>query len=307
MQIGRRISLNAIRVFVTVARTGSLTAAAGELGVTTGAVSHQLKKLETELGASFLNRGNNFVSLTDAGEDFYQEVGPAIMLIERSANALYRQETEISVQASTSLAVRWLIPSLHRFRALYPDVRVRIETGSAQGFPAVAISDVSIRYFRAGETAEGWELLERDLSRPVVSQSVFEKNADRRGSALRAVPALQCAAGNWDWKLWCQTLDIPMSELSFADQFDTDDAALHACVAGLGMVLAPSILTTKEFESGALVAALPEYAPVEIGSYRYQRRSESRVVRRFCSWMDAEARSLNSHPSRPIIDAPSVA
>jgi len=69
-------------------------------------------------------------------------------------------------------------------------------------------------------------------------------------------------------------------------------------------VLAPPILTAREFESGALVAALPEYDPVEIGSYRYQRRSESRVVRRFCSWMDAEARNLASGLSREIINAP---
>ncbi|MGO7522490.1 LysR family transcriptional regulator, partial [Rhizobium brockwellii] len=50
MQGRHRISLNAIRVFAIVARAGSLTAAGAELGVTSGAVSHQLKKLEDELG-----------------------------------------------------------------------------------------------------------------------------------------------------------------------------------------------------------------------------------------------------------------
>jgi len=79
---------------------------------------------------------------------------------------------------------------------------------------------------------------------------------------------------------------------------------LEAAVVPAVPVLAPPILTAREFESGALVAALPEYDPVEIGSYRYQRRSESRVVRRFCSWMDAEARNLASGLSREIINAP---
>ncbi|MDU0364315.1 LysR family transcriptional regulator [Rhizobium sp. 25PS6] len=290
MQIGGRISLNAIRVFTTVARTGSLTAAGAELGVTPGAVSHQIRKLEDGLGVSLFQRGNNSVFLTDVGERFYQQVAPLIGLIEHSAGALSRDENEITVQASMSLAVRWLIPALDRFRAVCPKARVRVETSpTPEGFAAMSICDVSIRYFRAIEPIpEGWELLERDFGRPVVSPSLLAKSLERQ----ETLPALICAAGNWDWKLWCEETGVSLAEISFAHQFDTDDAAFHACVAGLGMVLAPPILIAKETRSGALVA-LPGYDPVEIGSYRYQRRSDSRVVRQFCSWIHAEARNLD--------------
>ncbi|WP_349956529.1 LysR family transcriptional regulator [Rhizobium sp. ZPR3] len=291
MQRRHRVSLNAIRVFSIVARTGSLTAAGAELGVTSGAVSHQLKKLEDELGVNFFHRGNNTVSLTDVGRRFYQEVAPAIGLIERSADALYRDENEISVHATTSLALRWLIPSLDRFRALCPQVRVRVETSSARGFPVVPDSDVSIRHFRIGEAAEGWEFLARDLRRPVISPSLLTKDGSRHEIAIANIPALQCSVGNWDWQLWCETFDVALADLSLAHAFDTDDAALHACVAGLGMVLAPTILTGREMKSGALVT-LPEYEPVETGTYLYQRRSESRAVRQFCGWMDGEMRNL---------------
>jgi LysR family glycine cleavage system transcriptional activator len=290
MQIGGRISLNAIRVFTTVARIGSLTAAGAELGVTAGAVSHQLKKLEDGLGVSFFRRGNNSVSLTDVGERFYQEVAPAIGLIEHAAEALSRDENEITVQASMSLAVRWLIPALDRFRAVCPKARVRVETSpTSEGFAAMSVSDVSIRYFRTVEPIpEGWELLERDFGRPVVSPTLLAKSLERR----EPLPALICAAGNWDWKLWCEKTGVSLAEMFFAHEFDTDDAALHACVAGLGMVLAPPILIAKEMRSGALVP-VPGYGPVEIGSYRYQRRSESRVVRQFCTWINAEAGNIN--------------
>ncbi|MEF0942767.1 LysR family transcriptional regulator [Rhizobium sp. BR 362] len=291
MQQRHRVSLNAVRVFAIVARTGSLTAAGAELGVTSGAVSHQLKKLEDELGVSFFRRGNNTVSLTDMGRRFYEEVAPAIKLIERSADALYRDENEISVHATTSLALRWLIPSLDRFRALCPQVRVRVETSSARGFPAVPDSDVSIRYFRTGDATEGWEFLTSDLRRAVVSPGLLAKDANNREIAIRHLPALQCSVDNWDWKLWCETFSVSLTGLSFAHAFDTDDAALHACVAGLGMVLAPTILTGRETKSGALVT-LPGYEAVETGTYRYQRRSESRAVRQFCGWMDTEMRNL---------------
>lgn len=290
MQIGARISLNAIRVFTTVARTGSLTTAGAELGVTPGAVSHQLKKLEDGLRVTLFRRGNNSVTLTDIGEGFYQKVAPAIGLIEHSAEALSRDENEITVQASMSLAVRWLIPALDRFRAICPKARVRVETSSTpEGFAAVSVADVSIQYFRDIEpVTEGWELLGRDLGRPVASLALLAKNLERR----EPLPALICAAGNWDWKLWCEKTGVSLAEMFFAHEFDTDDAALHACVAGLGMVLAPPILIAKEMRSGALVP-VPGYGPAEIGSYRYQRRSESRVVRQFCTWIHAEAGNID--------------
>ena len=146
MQRVPRVSLNAIRVFATVAKAGSLTAAGTALRVTSSAISHQLKKLEDELGAPLLRRGNNSISLTDAGERLYEEVAPALALIERSIDAQRRDDNEVNVQASTSLAVRWLIPSMDRFRALSPDARVRVETRSARGSLERPGCDVEIRY-----------------------------------------------------------------------------------------------------------------------------------------------------------------
>ena len=252
-------------------------------------MSHQIKKLEDELGVSFFKRGNNSVFLTDTGKRFYQEVAPALALITRASEALYRDENEISVHASTSLAVRWLIPSLERFRAACPDVRVRVETGYIAGFSAAPTADVSIRYFRTGEATEGWSLLARDMSRPVLAP--YWLGDTGRQAAASDIPALQCAQGNWDWRSWCEKSGVELESLSFSHAFDTDDAALHACVAGLGMVLAPPVLTTNETRSGALVS-LPGFAPVEIGSYRYLRRSETKTVRKFCSWLEAEILGL---------------
>lgn len=287
MQKAHRISLNAVRVFATVARTGSLAAAGDELCVTSSAVSHQLKKLEDELGVNLFRRQNNSVSLTSAGHRLHEEVAPAIALIERSTDALRRVETEISVQASMSFAVRWLIPSLDRFHALFPEARVRVETGAARGFLAAPVCDVGIRYFREGEAAEGWVLLAPDASRPVVAPRLLTGGTHGQKIAIADLPAIQRAVGNWDWERWGANFGISLADLRFTHAFDTDDAALHACVAGLGMVLAPPILTAREMRSGTL-AVLPGFEPVRIGTYRCQRRSESQVARRFCEWLETE-------------------
>jgi LysR family glycine cleavage system transcriptional activator len=58
---------------------------------------------------------------------------------------------------------------------------------------------------------------------------------------------------NWDWALWTRTLGLERSAIQIQHVFDTDDAALHAATAGLGMVLAPAFLTEREIRSGGLV------------------------------------------------------
>jgi len=283
-----RVSLNAIRFFATVAKTGSLTAAGAALCVTSSAVSHQLRKLEDELGTPLLQRGNNSIALTDAGLRLYQEVAPALALIERSVEALRRDDNDVNVLASTSLAVRWLIPSLDRFHALSLDARVRVETRSVKDPIERAGCDIEIRYFREGEPAEGWTLLAWDASRPVISPRLLAETAAKKSTAtIGDLPVLQRAAGNWDWEHWARQSGVPFVGLRFAHAFDTDDAAIHACVAGLGMVLAPPILTSTEIRNGSL-AVLPGFRPVVIGAYRYRQYGSSRTVRRFCEWLESE-------------------
>ncbi|PSJ57217.1 LysR family transcriptional regulator [Kumtagia ephedrae] len=284
-----RLSLNAVHLFTIVARTGSLTVAGEEIGVTSSAISHRIKKLEDQLGVSFFTRSNNSIALTDAGKRFFEEVAPAVALIERSADALRRDENEVGVHASTSLAVRWLIPSLDRFRAAYPNARVRIETGLAAGSQIGPTADIAIRYFRAGEQTGDWDILAPDVSRVVVAPGLLKTT---EGAAiLPKVPAIQCTRDNWDWRLWCANTGVPFECMTFTHEFDTDDAALHACVAGLGMMLGPPLLTRRQITAGALVE-LSTFSPVELGSYRFVRRSDRRAVRQFCRWICQEAQKV---------------
>ncbi|WP_198155412.1 LysR substrate-binding domain-containing protein [Candidatus Burkholderia verschuerenii] len=146
-----------------------------------------------------------------------------------------------------------------------------------------------MRYFRVGETTEGWERLGRDFSHPVFAPSLLASRIDGCEIRIQDLPILQCAVGNWDWELWCETFGVSLSNLTFAHEFDTDDAALHACVAGLGVMLAPPILTAREIRSGALVT-LSTYESVEMGEYCYRRHSDSMVAQNFCFWMETEMR-----------------
>ena len=288
MQNGHRLSLNAVRIFTVAARHRSIALASAELGVTPSAVSHQIKKLELDLGIRLFARSNNAVELTEDGLRFHEDAAAAIAMIDRSAEQLTRNANEIVIRVSMSIAVRWLIPSLEGFRHHYPAARVRVESVHLTRATLGSSADMAISYRRDGTIGEEGELLAGDFSRPVLSPALLAVSRYRGPADIDRVPALKCTTENWDWKMWADRLRIAQSAIRIAHEFDTDDAALHAAVAGLGMVLAPALMTKAEIASGTLVE-LPGFEPVELGSYRLIVRTEpNRMVRNFRDWLRKE-------------------
>jgi LysR family glycine cleavage system transcriptional activator len=187
-----------------------------------------------------------------------------------------------------SIAVRWLIPALEGFKRHHPAARVRVESVHLAKVTLGSSADMAISYLRAGASEAEGELLAGDFSRPVLSPALLAATGYRGPEDIAHVPALQCTTQNWDWKMWANRLGIDEARIAIAHEFDTDDAALHAAAAGLGMVLAPALLTRPEVKAGALTE-LPGVAPVELGSYRLLVRAEpSRMVRHFRDWLRNE-------------------
>jgi LysR family glycine cleavage system transcriptional activator len=266
----------------------SITLAADHLAVTPGAVSHQIKRLEVELGIKLFRRGNNSIELTEAGLRFHEDCAPAVAMIERSVGRLRRSADEIVIRVSMSLGIRWLIPALESFKKNHPTARVRIETANAGKLTAPEPSDIAIYYQRAADTSGPGEILVTDLSQPLLSPALLRTSCFLQSGKLPDVPALQCAAGNWDWKLWTEKHGLPDEEIAIAHTFDTDDAAIRAAAAGLGMVLSTAFLTTDEVRAGTLVA-LPGFVPIELGRYRLVMHSQpSRMAGNFRNWLRQE-------------------
>jgi LysR family transcriptional regulator, glycine cleavage system transcriptional activator len=290
-----RLSLNAVRVFTVAAHHRSIALASADLGVTPSAVSHQIKKLELDLGIRLFARRNNAIELTEEGRRFREDATAAIAMIERSAESLRRNANEIVIRVSVSIAVRWLIPALEGFKRHFPSARVRVESVLLAKPTLGTSADMAISYERAGSaTAEG-ELLACDFSRPVLSPSLLRSLAYAGPEDIFHVPALKCTRENWDWIMWAEKLGFSEHAVRIAHEFDTDDSALHAAVAGLGMVLASPLMTRTELAAGTLVP-LPGFEPVEFGSYRLIVRSEpSRMVSSFRDWLRKELSGSDSH------------
>ena len=120
--------LNALRSFEAAARHQSFTRAAEELCVTQGAVSHQVKALEIELGLQLFKRARNGLVITDAGRDYLAVVRDVFEQLELATDRLLQRQRSGTITVSTSpdFAAKWLVSRLGRFAEAYPEIELKL-------------------------------------------------------------------------------------------------------------------------------------------------------------------------------------
>src|SRR5437763_13339407 len=115
--------MQALRAFEAAARTRSLTRAAESLHLTHGAISHQIKSLERDLGVRLVERAGRGIRLTDEGARFASRVRAAFAELAAAVNEIvgHTNPRQLRVSVAPSFAARWLLPRIGRFIAGHPD------------------------------------------------------------------------------------------------------------------------------------------------------------------------------------------
>ena len=156
-------ALNSLRIFEAAARLGSFKKAAEELVVTPSAVSHQVSELESLLGVQLFKRVSQGIELTPAARLCLPKLQQGLECVRESIDQLRQHAAmeTISVAASPTFAMRWLMPRLHRFIMAHPEYDVQVSTkigtfrgargerSNAQGIHACAEeADIALMYGR---------------------------------------------------------------------------------------------------------------------------------------------------------------
>src|SRR4030081_2350127 len=125
-------SLNELRAFEAAARHLSFTVAASELNVTQTAISHQIRRLEQELGIRLFVRRNRALALTPEARDYLPGVRAAFNDLRLATDRLLRRDNDhvLTVSTLASLAAKWLLPRLSAFQEAHPGIDVRITTST---------------------------------------------------------------------------------------------------------------------------------------------------------------------------------
>jgi LysR family transcriptional regulator, glycine cleavage system transcriptional activator len=141
-------SLNGLRAFEAAARLLSFTQAAVELNVTQTAISHQIRRLEDQLGIKLFIRQNRALALTQEAETYLPSVRAAFEDLHRATERLRRAglDGRLTVSTTASLASKWLVSRVAAFQDSNPGMEVRITTSPHLVDFRREEVDVAVRY-----------------------------------------------------------------------------------------------------------------------------------------------------------------
>src|SRR6202161_4219225 len=210
---GRLPSVNGLAAFEAAARHLSFTIAASELNVTQTAISHQIRRLEEELGIRLFVRKNRALALTPEARDYLPGIRAAFDDLRLATDRLLRKENDrvLTVSTLASLAAKWLLPRLTAFQEAHPGLDVRITTSTALVDFRDGDVDAAIRYGRGHWPGMRADWLTADELFPVCSPALLTGNKPLRSPQDLADHTLLHTSGIYDddWRLWLTAAGLP--------------------------------------------------------------------------------------------------
>ncbi|MDB6083263.1 MAG: transcriptional regulator [Gammaproteobacteria bacterium] len=292
---GRRMKplptpLRAVQAFGTVARAGSVVAAARELGVSPSAVSHLIRQLERRVAVALFSRAGRGLKLTGDGERLAGAVIPALAAISDALRGFSRRGTELRISTLSTFAVRWLIPRLSRFQSKYPDIEIFLSTSTRAVDLAQETFDCAIRFGRGDWSGVASDVLYREELVPACNPSWREANALRSLKDLRRTKLLHARARRQDWSRWLGAHGIAGVDTDAGPIFETRDLAIQAAIAQMGIAIVDPRFIEAEIAAGQLTIPFERRLPLDTGYWLvWQKgRETGRPLSAFRRWLAEE-------------------
>ncbi len=287
-------SLNGLRAFEAAARHLSFTLAASELNVTQTAISHQIRRLEEELGVRLFIRQNRALALTPEARDYLPGIRAAFNDLRLATDRLLRKDDDkvLTVSTLASLAAKWLLPRLTDFQEANPGIDVRITTSTSLVDFQRDNVDAAIRYGRGQWAGLRADWLMADELFPVCSPTLLRGDRPlRQPEDLRGYPLLHTSNANSDdWRLWLTAAGLPAD---IAKQpgitFDMIFMTIQAAIDGIGVAMGRTSYVRDDIAKGRLVVPFKIALPADAGFYLVspEGRREAPKLAAFRQWMIA--------------------
>jgi LysR family glycine cleavage system transcriptional activator len=279
----------ALRAFEAAARHLSFTRAAAELGVTHGAISHQVRGLEAYLGFALFRRLPRRLALTAAGETLFTQVRTAFDLLEMATVQVVAAYTKrpLVVSCIATFSMRWLMPRLHQFKTRYPDIDVHLcAPDSPVEFPR---DDITVA-IRAGRSDWPEDMVQEafldEACGPVCSPALVQRCPLVHPEDLRLHTLLHTDTRKHAWQDWLRLTGVSGVDPTTGQRFETFYFLLQAAVSGFGVAIGPRPLVADDIAAGRLVAPfgfVPNGLSMYV-SYPRARATDPQVVA-FRNWL----------------------
>ena len=286
-------SLNALKAFEAAARHGSFTKAAEELHVTQGAVSHQVKALELELGLKLFRRERQRLFIADAGQSYLEVVRDAFdRLSFGTENLLQRQSAGVlTVTVSPNFAAKWLVHRLGRFAEVHPQIDLRVSAGVHHVDFAREDIDLGIRHGDGQWPGLHVTRLCVEELFPVCSPKLARGRGRLRAPADLKRHTLLHVDDRREWGRWLAEAGVTGVDSSRGPVFNQAHLAIDAAIGGQGVALARTALAAWDILAGRLVRPFALGLKIPYGYWIVCPKTTAELpkIRVFRDWLLAEA------------------
>jgi LysR family transcriptional regulator, glycine cleavage system transcriptional activator len=281
-------SLRALHAFSLLARHGRAALAAEKLGVSPSALSHLMRKLESELGATLVNRDGRGLSLTEEGQRLALSLGDAFDRIEDAVDSFKRRgRTELRISTVSTFATRWLIPRLPEFQAAQPDVELLLSASTRMVDLDRENYDCAIRLGTGNWPSVESNLLWQEHLVVAMAPNLLAGNDPSDASVLDNLRLLHSASRRNDWDHWLKEAGLSHPDTNSGMVLQSRDLAIQAAIAGMGAIVIDRRFVSQELEAGHLIT--PDWAIVELDTGYWFVRSPARTLTRpvatFRDWL----------------------
>lgn len=257
--------LAALRLFVRVARTGSFSRAGRELGLSQPSASRTIAALETEVGVALFTRSTRAVVLTDAGTDYLARIELLLAGLDEAdeaARGTGALRGLLRVGLPTSLASREVVPRLPAFIKAHPALRIELRVEDQRQDLLREGIDVALRFGALADSSAVARVIALNprllaAAPSYLAQSDGLAHPDDLAAHRIVLGPPGVTAGAWTFEKDGRTASVAVeSQLTVT----SNEGAVAAAVAGLGIVSTGYWGCRKELDAGQLVPVLREWS-----------------------------------------------
>ena len=246
--------LYSLRAFEAAARLGGFSKASEELNITPAAITHQIKKLEAELGVELFVRHHRGVTLNKAGTAYLNIVNKILDELTRETQLFKSQHRSQPLRIASLHAVcdRLLLPAIQQFLAEYPEIRAELIADVKYPEFRSGNVDVIVWYGESPPEEEGDRgRREENLTPGGAPKFLAEHPLGMDAESFKGVPAMYDLHWQDDWTDWLRAAGLPDLESSLG--FSLYSMLIKSAEEGTGIAMGHTGLIRKELEAGTLV------------------------------------------------------
>ena len=295
-----RATSEEIAIFVAVVESGSFSRAAEQLGQANSAVSRAVKKLESKLGVSLLNRTTRQLSLTEEGDRYFRRMQVVLQEMAAAENELLESRTTprglLRVDAATPVILHFLMPLIRPFRERYPEMNLTLVSSETFINLIERKVDVAIRAGTLTDSSLRARPLFNSYRKIIASPDYLARHGTPQSVA--ELKHHQCLGFSEPvslntWPISC--CDGQLLEIESEISSNSGETLKQLCLAGNGIACLSDYMVDKEIAEGAFVELLSDKRlPIEMpfSAVYYSDRAVSTRIRAFIDFLSEHVKQL---------------